>query len=85
MYSYQSFQSSAAADKQKCEGQLRCRGLIDMAGAQRITHRATHTNTRLPFCRLNLCKYPQMHHLINGSGAAVVQEWVIYKNQLHSS
>lgn len=49
MYSYQSLQSSAAADKQKCEGQLRCRGLIDMAGAQRITDTHTHTHTRLYF------------------------------------
>lgn len=63
MYSYQSFQSSAAADKQKCEGQLRCRGLIDMAGAQRITHTDTQTHT-FAFCCLRLCKYPQMHHLV---------------------
>lgn len=70
MYSYQSSQSSAAADKQKCEGQLRCRGLIDMAGAQRITHTHTvansHTNTSA-FCCLPSCICPQMHRLLNVS------------------
>lgn len=61
MYSYQSCQSSAAVDKQKCEGQWRCRGLIDMAGAQRITHTRLNTPTHT-FCFLHLNKHPLRHH-----------------------
>lgn len=47
MSSYQSSQSSAAADKHQCEGQSRRGALIDMAGAQRTAHTHTHVSARV--------------------------------------
>lgn len=89
VYSYQSSQSSAAADKQKCEGQLRCRGLIDMADTQRITHTNTQahaeTNTYFLFCLLHLCKYRELHHLVTMSETFCIStvQWANYRPQMY--